>query len=125
MPRQARLDAPGTLHHVKLRGLAGGQIVADNVDRAAFLARLGALAEATGTTIYAWAFLPNHAHLLLRSGPGGLPPRMRRLLTGSALAYNPRHRRRGHLFQTGNAPCFAHIIQRSRLRRHGFRPLCD
>ena len=99
MPRQARLDAPGTLHHVMLRGLAGGQIVADDVDRAAFRARLGALVGATGTTLYAWALLPNHAHLLLRSGPGGLPPFMRRLLTGYALAYNRRHRRQGHLFQ--------------------------
>lgn len=28
------------------------------------------LAAATGTAIYAWALLPNHAHLLLRSGAG-------------------------------------------------------
>jgi REP element-mobilizing transposase RayT len=82
-----------------LRGLAGGQIVADGEDRATFLARLGAVAGATGTTLYAWALLPNHAHLLLRSGPGGLPAFMRRLLTGYALAYNRRHRRQGHLFQ--------------------------
>jgi hypothetical protein len=27
MPRQARLDAPGTLHHVILRGIARGTIV--------------------------------------------------------------------------------------------------
>jgi REP-associated tyrosine transposase len=99
MPRQARLDAPGTLHHVMLRGLAGGPIVADSEDRAAFRARLGVVAGAAGTTLYAWALLPNHAHLLLRSGPGGLPPFLRRLLTGDALAYNRRHRRQGHLVQ--------------------------
>ena len=99
MPRQARLDAPGTLHHVILRGSERGQIVADRQDREAFVARLGAGATATGTTIYAWALLPNHAHLLLRSGPRGLPRFMRRLLTGYAQAYNRRHRRHGHLFQ--------------------------
>ncbi len=44
MPRQARLDAPGTLHHVMVRGIEGGKIVADPVDREAFLARLGAVA---------------------------------------------------------------------------------
>ena len=54
---------------------------------------------ATGTTLYAWAVLPNHAHLLLRSGAQGLPRFMRRLLTGYAVAYNRRHRRHGHLFQ--------------------------
>ena len=99
MPRQARLDAPGTLHHVILRGIERGTIVADAEDRAAFLGRLGDVATATGTTLYAWALLPNHAHLLLRSGPAGLPQFMRRLLTGYAQAYNRRHRRVGHLFQ--------------------------
>jgi putative transposase len=99
MPRQPRLDAPGTLHHVMLRGIARGQIVADREDRETFLRRLGEVAIATGTTVYAWALLPNHAHLLLRSGPAGLPRVMRRFLTGYALAYNRRHRRMGHLFQ--------------------------
>ncbi len=99
MPRQARLDAPGTLHHVILRGLERGAIVKDDVDREAFVTRFGAVAQATGTPIYAWALLPNHAHLLLRSGPAGLPRFMRRLLTGYAVTFNRRHKRVGHLFQ--------------------------
>ena len=99
MPRQARLDAPGTLHHVIIRGLERGAIVKDDTDREAFATRLGTLAEATGTTIYGWALLPNHAHILLRSGPVGLPRFMRRLLTGYAITFNQRHRRVGHLFQ--------------------------
>ena len=99
MPRQARLDTPGTLPHVILRGMERGQIVADREDREAFVARLGDVATATGTALYAWALLPNHAHLLLRSGAQGLPQFMRRLLTGYALAYNRRHQRVGHLFQ--------------------------
>ena len=99
MPRQARLDAPGTLHHVILRGMERGQIVADREDREAFVARLGDVATATGITLYAWALLPNHAHLLLRSGAQGLPQFMRRLLTGYAVTYNRRHKRAGHLFQ--------------------------
>ena len=41
MPRQARLDAPGTLHHVILRGIERGQMVAALEDRESFLARLG------------------------------------------------------------------------------------
>jgi hypothetical protein len=78
MPRQARLDAPGTLHHVILRGLERRQIVADGDDRAAFVARLGVVAAATGTTLYAWALLPNHKggrwcrNNLLHSPPRGL-----------------------------------------------------
>ena len=47
----------------------------------------------------AWALLDNHVHLLLISGPAGLPTFMRRLLTGYAIGYNRRHKRFGHLFQ--------------------------
>ena len=99
MPRQARLDAPGTLHHVIIRGIETRRIVTDDVDRDAFVTRLGQLATDLQTSIYAWALLTNHAHLLLRSGPHGLATFMRRLLTGYAQSYNRRHRRHGHLFQ--------------------------
>lgn len=99
MPRQARLDAPGTLHHVMLRGIEKRVIVTDAEDREDFVARMGAAAGDTRTAIYAWALLPNHAHLLLRSGPAGLPKFMMRLLTGYAIRYNRRHHRHGHLFQ--------------------------
>ncbi len=99
MPRQARLDAPGTLHHVMVRGIERRRIVDDGKDRGTFMARLGAAAASTGMAIYAWALLPNHAHILVRSGPHGLPVFMRRFLTGYAIEYNRRHRRHGHLFQ--------------------------
>ena len=35
--RQARLDAPGTLHHVIIRGIEQRQIVDDDEDRKNFL----------------------------------------------------------------------------------------
>ena len=43
MPRQARLDAPGTLHHVMVRGIERGKIVNDVADRKNFFGRLGPL----------------------------------------------------------------------------------
>ena len=97
MPLQARLDAPGTLHHVILRGIEKRRIVDDDKDRQNFLTRLGNLAEETKTPIYAWSLLTNHAHLLLRSGPLGLPKFMRRFLTGYAVTYNLRHLRHGKI----------------------------
>ena len=99
MPRGARLDAPGTLHHVIIRGIERKRIVTDDTDRNDFVTRMGDLAVETDTAIYAWALLENHAHILLRSGPFGLPAYMRRLLTGYAISFNLRHRRHGHLFQ--------------------------
>ena len=80
MPRQARLDSPGTLHHVIVRGIEQKKIVTDHRDRQNFIDRLGTISQETETSIYAWALMTNHAHILLRSGPKGLPNFMRRLL---------------------------------------------
>lgn len=99
MPRQARLDAPGTLHHVIIRGIERKKIVSDDTDKRNFVSRMGTIASETKTSIYAWALLTNHAHILLRSGSLGLSRYMRRLLSGYAVSYNRRHRRHGHLFQ--------------------------
>ena len=99
MPRQARLDSPGTLHHVIIRGIEKKDIVDDKYDRANMVTRLGELAEETETAIYAWALMSNHMHMLLKSGLSGLSQFMRRLLTGYAITYNIRHKRHGHLFQ--------------------------
>ncbi|MEK7205308.1 MAG: transposase [candidate division NC10 bacterium] len=99
MPRQPRLDAPETLHHVMVRGLERRVIFRDAQDRADFVGRLATLAEHGALTVYAWALLPNHAHLLLRTGRRPLARSMRSLLTGYAGAFNRRHRRVGHLFQ--------------------------
>ena len=99
MPRQARLDVPGMLHHVIVRGIEKRKIVDGTTDRKDFVSRMGQIAADTGTAIYAWSLMSNHAHILLRSSSFGLSPYMRRLLTGYALSYNQRHRRHGHLFQ--------------------------
>lgn len=99
MPRQARIDATGILHHVMARGIERKAIFRNDTDREWFLERLGSLAEKTHTSIYAFALIPNHFHLLLRSGPEGLSLFMRRLLTGYAVSFNKRYNRSGHLFQ--------------------------
>ncbi len=44
MRRQARLDAPGIVHHVLVRGLEHRPIFRDDVDRHDFSARLEGLA---------------------------------------------------------------------------------
>jgi hypothetical protein len=53
MPRQARLDAPGTLHHVIIRGIERRRIVDDDIDRENFVKRFGSLAVETKTRICA------------------------------------------------------------------------
>jgi len=99
MPRQARIDAVGALHHIIIRGIERKRIFQDDLDRNDFVSRLAHILPETGTLCYAWALLPNHAHLLLRTGLAPIAEVMRRLLTGYAIRYNHRHRRHGHLFQ--------------------------
>ncbi|MBM3303346.1 MAG: hypothetical protein FJY85_25795 [Deltaproteobacteria bacterium] len=57
MPRQARLDSPGTLHHVIVRGIEKRRIVDDLRDRQEFVSHMGETASATGTIIYAWSLI--------------------------------------------------------------------
>ena len=99
MPRTARIDAPGALHHIIARGIGRRRIFDDDADRDAFVDRLGHVIKESGTACFAWALMPNHFHLLLRTGQAPVASVMRRLLTGYAMHYNRRHRRAGHLFQ--------------------------
>ena len=99
MPRQARIDAPGAVHHVIARGIERGKIFRDDQDRDNFITRFGDLITETGTKCFAWTLIPNHFHLLLKTGSVPIATFMRRLLTGYAMGHNRRHSRSGHLFQ--------------------------
>lgn len=99
MPRLARLDTPGVLHHIMIRGIERRKIFRDNKDRNDFIERLSLILPETNTFCYAWAFLSNHAHFLFRSGEAGIAKVMRRLLTGYAVTFNRRYKRHGQLFQ--------------------------
>ncbi len=99
MPRQSRIDAPGALHHIIARGNEKRKIFENKLDRQQFLARLENILSNTQTICYAWAIIPNHFHLLLRTGAVPIATVMRRLLTGYAIYFNRKYRRYGHLFQ--------------------------
>lgn len=99
MPRKARIDAPGSLHHIIARGIGRRKVFDDNEDRDFFIERLGKVVSDTETQCFAWALIPNHFHLLLKTGITPIATVMKRLLTGYAMHYNRRHKRYGHLFQ--------------------------
>jgi len=99
MPRKARIDMSGALHHLMIRGIERRKIFRDDQDRDNFLDRLGKILVETKTPCYAWALLPNHVHLLLRTGQSPLATVMGRLLTGYALTFNHKYKRHGQLFQ--------------------------
>jgi len=99
MPRKSRVDAPGAIHHIIARGIERTRIFRDDSDRNDFLERLGGILKETKTPCLAWALMPSHFHLLLKTGQTPLATLMRRLLTGYAVTFNRRHGRYGHLFQ--------------------------
>ena len=99
MPRKARIDAPGALHHIIGRGFERRQIFEDVKDRDNFIDRLGNVLREASAICYGRALLSNHFHLLLRTGLAPISHVMRRLLTGYVVTFNRRHNRTGRLFQ--------------------------
>jgi REP element-mobilizing transposase RayT len=81
------------------RGIDGIKIFRNKNDCEDFLSRLKALSEKKALSVYAWALMDNHFHLLVRTGKSSLSDSMRKLLTGYVVNYNRRHKRYGHLFQ--------------------------
>jgi putative transposase len=99
MPRQARLDIPGALHHIMVRGINRSPIFVDEQDRERFLGRLGEEVAEGKCSVYAWVLMETHVHILFKSGRHGISTVMRRLLTWYAQYFNRRHCRTGHLFE--------------------------
>ncbi len=99
MPRQARLDVPGALHHIMVRGIDKSNIFRDAQDKTRFLERLGQNVLDAQCSVHAWVLMDNHVHLLFRSGQDGISAVMRKLLTWYAQYFNRRHGRKGHLFE--------------------------
>jgi REP element-mobilizing transposase RayT len=99
VPRQSRLDYPGAVHHVFVRGNARSAVAVDDLDYQHALNLLERAALRFEFVCHAWCYLPNHAHLLLTSKLGNLSRAMHWLGTCSAHAFNQRHNRSGHLYQ--------------------------
>ena len=81
------------------RGIEKRPIFEDDGDRDDFLERLARLAREGALAVLAWALMPNHVHLLVRTANQPLERSMRALLSGYATRFNRRHKRVGHLFQ--------------------------
>ena len=88
MPRGSRIDAAGAVQHIMVRGIERKKIFESDADRDQFIQRLSDILRDTKTTCYAWSLMPNHFHLLLRTGETPISTVMRRLLTGYAIWYN-------------------------------------
>lgn len=97
MPHGPRLDIPGALHHVVVRGIDRQNIFLSDADRNDLLCRLGEGALRSGLRVYAWALMSNH--LLVETGRVALSKIMQGLQQSYALYFNREYGLVGHLFQ--------------------------
>jgi len=88
MPRKTRMDAPGALHHVIIRGMERRKIFRSDDERLNLVSRLWKLVPETNTDCLACAILDKHVHLLFRTGTVRLSMLMSRLLTRYADWFN-------------------------------------
>ena len=99
MARQLRIEYPGAIYHVTVRGNAQQNIFRDDKDRYLLYARL---AESVGTyavRLYLFCLMDNHFHLVLETPGANLGRFMQSVLTGYTVCYNLRHHCHGHLTQ--------------------------
>ena len=61
MPRKARVDLRGALHHIIIRGIERKPIFKDKIDYGDFIDRLSKILVDTGTACFVWALINNHA----------------------------------------------------------------
>jgi len=94
-----RLDWEDALHHIMVRGIDGKGIFLEESDKSDLIARFDELVLEMDVNIYAWVIMPNHFHLLVRTGNEPIYRFMHRLLTGYAVSYNLRNDRKGYVFQ--------------------------
>lgn len=99
MARHPRIDFPGAFHHVFARGIEKRDIVADHDDRKELRRRILINLKRFNASCLAWAFLPNHFHLLFQSESAILADFMRCLMSGYSIYFNRKYERSGHLFQ--------------------------
>ena len=99
MARQSRIDYPGALNHLMIRGIERKNIFATDPDKEDFLRRLEQHVEKDHTICFAFAIMSNHAHLLLQTASQPVSRIMQSIQTGYAVSYNLRHNRTGKLYQ--------------------------
>jgi REP element-mobilizing transposase RayT len=99
MARAPRLEYPGALYHVTVRGVRQDDIFCDDRDRTAFLATLTWALQKFDAHAFALCLMGNHFHVVLQTRQANLSRLMQRLNTLYSQGFNRRHGRCGHLLE--------------------------
>ena len=100
MPREPRRQSESGYYHIYARGSGRQIIYEDNQDRETFMEALEAAVHETGATLYAYALMGNHYHLVVQQPDfEKLPTLSYELNRTYATYFNRRHDHVGHLLQ--------------------------
>ncbi len=72
MSRTLRIEYPGAVYHVQSEGNRGDAIYLDDEDRETFLRTFQEAARRSGWTVYAYALMANHYHILFQTARANL-----------------------------------------------------
>jgi REP element-mobilizing transposase RayT len=99
MSRPLRLEYPGSLWHVTVRGNGRQDVFRDDRDRQFLLELLGDCVNRFAWILPAYVLMSNHFHLVNELTSETLSRGMQWLNGTYSQAFNRRHERVGHLFQ--------------------------
>lgn len=99
MPRKLRKQYPGAKYHITARGVGGKSIFARDADRERFLSQLEYALDTDSVTLYAYAIMQTHYHLLIETPLGNVGAFEHRLNTAYSTYYRFRRKWKGHVLQ--------------------------
>ncbi len=99
MARPLRIEVPGALYHVIVRGNERKAVFRDDSDREDYLRRLAHYREKFGFRLLEYCLMSNHVHLAIERGRDPLSRIMAGLQSSYTQYFNRRYDRSGHLFQ--------------------------
>ncbi|TBR23883.1 transposase, partial [bacterium] len=125
MGRPPRLQEPGQIFHVIVRGNRRQNIFEEEADWDRFQTALLRLAAESDFELLGFTLMGNHAHLLIRCGGTPLGKLLQGLLSSHALYLNKKYGRSGHLYQGRytSEPCPNDSVLKHQLRYIHWNPV--
>ena len=107
MSRKPRIISESGMYHIIFRGINKQNIFKEEQDYKKLKGIIKDVKLQMGFVIYAYCFMTNHVHILVReNNPGDISLIMKKILTRYAMWYNRKYLRSGSLFENrykGNA----------------------
>jgi putative transposase len=99
MARSARKRSESGIYHVVTRGNNKQDIFLDDDDRQQYYMVLAQAKQNSDFSLYAYCFMDNHVHLLIKENLESVSEVMRRIGSSYVYRFNLKHERVGYLFQ--------------------------